>query len=164
MQNKCCTVGCFIKNSRKTHAHYLVTLMILPTLFHCGHLLFTWKTHCGLKFHFGQFDRSEICTKMSFTPPNVMWTLIMKWPYTEVKFYPKVKSQTGLSSLRVSCKCALMIEHFFLRLPTFFKNAQSFQHKVNLHKKKTWEGVLKESYFEVTTWKEWTSKSYLFGN
>ena len=27
--------------------------------------------------------------------------------YTEVKFYHKVKSQTGLSSLRVSCKCAL---------------------------------------------------------
>ena len=32
---------------------------------------------------------------------------IMKLPYTEVKFYHEVKSQTGLSSLRVSCKCAL---------------------------------------------------------
>ena len=31
----------------------------LATLFHCGHLLFTWKTHCDLKFQFGQFDRSE---------------------------------------------------------------------------------------------------------
>ena len=31
----------------------------------------------------------------------------MKLPYTEVKFYPEVKSQTGLSSLRVSCKRAL---------------------------------------------------------
>ena len=31
----------------------------------------------------------------------------MKLPYTEMKFYPKVKSQTGLSSLRVSCKHAL---------------------------------------------------------
>ena len=30
----------------------------------------------------------------------------MKLPYTEVKFYPEVKSQTGLSSLRVSCKRA----------------------------------------------------------
>ena len=69
--------------------------------------MFTWKTHCGLKFHFGQFDRSEICTEVSFTPPEVMQTLIMKLHHTEVKFYPEVKSQTGLSSFRVSCKRAL---------------------------------------------------------
>ena len=31
----------------------------------------------------------------------------MKLPHTEVKFYPEMKSQTGLSSLRVSCKRAL---------------------------------------------------------
>ena len=31
----------------------------------------------------------------------------MKLPHTEVKFYPEVKSQTGLISLRVSCKRAL---------------------------------------------------------
>ena len=43
----------------------------------------------------------------SFTTPEVMWMLIMKLPHTEVKFYPEVKSQTGLSSLRVSCKGAL---------------------------------------------------------
>ena len=79
---------------------------ICATLFHCGHLLFTWKTHCGLKFHFGQIDQSEICTEVSFTSPKLMWTLIMKLPYTEVKLYPEVKSQTGLSSLWVSCKCA----------------------------------------------------------
>ena len=30
-----------------------------------------------------------------------------KLPHTEVKFYPEVKSQTGLISLRVSCKRAL---------------------------------------------------------
>ena len=30
----------------------------------------------------------------------------MKLPHTEVKFYPKVKFQTGLSSLPVSCKRA----------------------------------------------------------
>ena len=64
--------------------------------------MFTWKTHYGLKFHSGQFDRSEICTKVSFFPPEVMWTLIMKLPHTGVKLYPEVKSQTGLSSLRVS--------------------------------------------------------------
>ena len=38
-----------------------------------------------------------------------MWTLIMNLPHTEVKFYPEVKSQTGLSSLRVSCKRALTL-------------------------------------------------------
>ena len=58
-------------------------------------------------FHFGQLDRNEICTEVSFIPPEVMWTLIMKLPHTELKFYPDVKSQTGLSSLRVSCKRAL---------------------------------------------------------
>ena len=31
----------------------------------------------------------------------------MKLRHTEVKFYPELKSQTGLSSLRVSCKRAL---------------------------------------------------------
>ena len=36
-----------------------------------------------------------------------MQTLIIKLPNTEVKFHPKLKSQTGLSSLRVSCKCGL---------------------------------------------------------
>ena len=69
--------------------------------------MFTWKTHCGLKFHLGQFDWSEICTEVSFNPPEVMWTLIMELLCIEVKFYPEVNSQTGLSSLRVSCKRAL---------------------------------------------------------
>ena len=44
--------------------------------------------------------------EMSFTLPEIMWTLVMKLPYTEVKFYPKVKFQTSLSSLWVSCKRA----------------------------------------------------------
>ena len=52
-------------------------------------------------------DRSEICTEVSFTLSEVMRKLIIKLPHTEVKFYPEVKSQTGLSSLRVSCKRAL---------------------------------------------------------
>ena len=43
-----------------------------------------------------------------FTMLKVMWTLIMKLTHTEVKFYTKGKSQTGLTSLQVSCKCALM--------------------------------------------------------
>ena len=33
-----------------------------------------------------------------------------KLPHTEVKFYPEVKSQTGLSSLRISCKRALRLQ------------------------------------------------------
>ena len=36
-----------------------------------------------------------------------MRTLIMKLPYTEMKIYPNVKCQNGLSSLWVSCKRAL---------------------------------------------------------
>ena len=78
-------------------------------LFRCGHLLFTCKTHCGLKLHFRQIDQSEISTEVSLTTPEVMWTLIMKLSYTEVNFYPEVKSQTGLSSLRVSCERALNV-------------------------------------------------------
>ena len=31
----------------------------------------------------------------------------IKLPHNEVKFYPEVKSKTGLSSLRVSYKCTL---------------------------------------------------------
>ena len=51
------------------------------------YLLFTWKTHCGLKFHFHQIDRSEICTEVSFTSTEVTWTLIIsyftpKWNFT----------------------------------------------------------------------------------
>ena len=45
--------------------------------------------------------------RSDFHYARVMWTLIMKLPHTEVKFYPEVKSQTGLSSVRVSCKRAL---------------------------------------------------------
>ena len=33
-----------------------------------------------------------------------------KLPHTKVKFYPEVKSQTGLGSLRVSCKRALRLQ------------------------------------------------------
>ena len=68
------------------------SIWFCATLFHCGHLLFTWKTHCRLKFHFGQIERSEIYTEVSFTSPKVMWSLIIKLPYTEVKFYHEVKS------------------------------------------------------------------------
>ena len=37
----------------------------------------------------------------------------MKLPYTEAKFCPEIKSQAGLSSLRVSCKCAISLLNLF---------------------------------------------------
>ena len=45
-----------------------------------------------------------------------MWTLIMNSTYTKMKFYPEVKSQTGLNSLRVSCERALIVNEV-LRQP-----------------------------------------------
>ena len=46
----------------------------------------------------------------------------MKLPHTEVKFYPEVKSQTGLSSLRVACKRALSFYRVFCyTLEIFYK-------------------------------------------
>ena len=47
----------------------------------------------------------------------------MKLPHTEGKFYPEVKSQTGLSSLRVSCKRALITgESLDTRIDAFIKS------------------------------------------
>ena len=104
MQNRCCAIGCFLNNSRKAHAHQLATLMILRNFISLR--AFTVYMENSLRFEISlrSIDRSEICTEVSFTMPEVMWTLIMKLPHTEVKFYPEVKSQTGLNSLRVSCK------------------------------------------------------------
>ena len=34
--------------------------------------MLTWKYHCCLKIHFDQMDGSEVCTKVSFTLPEVM--------------------------------------------------------------------------------------------
>ena len=53
---------------------------------------------------FASIKTLSLCTEVSFTLPELMWMLIMKLPYTKKKFYPEVKSQTNLSSLRVSCK------------------------------------------------------------
>ena len=133
--------------------------MILRNLFHCVHLLFTWKTHCGLKFHFGQLDRSEICTEVSFTTPDVMWTLIMKLPHTKVKFYPEMKSQTGLSSLRVSCERALrnilnllcqVTQDFIVNCSSEIFSEKYSDLKNNLNRNKTW-WILEDI---VKTWLE----------
>ena len=76
------------------HAKFQVSSVILTSFRQVG-----WGGWGG--------DRSEICTEMSFTSPERTRTLMMKLPYMEVKFYPEVKSQTGLSSLWVSCKLTL---------------------------------------------------------
>ena len=103
-----------VNSNRFEISHHFQKLFRLHgdfTLFCYEHLLFTWKTHCGLKFHFGQIYRCEICTEVSFTLPELMWVLIMKLPYTEVKFFHEVKSQICVGSLWVSCKCALKAGH-----------------------------------------------------
>ena len=101
MQERCCAIGCFLNNSRKAHAHYLATLMILRNFISLRAFTVYMENSLRLKFHFGQFDGSEICTEVIFTTPELMWTLTMKLPHTEVK------SQIGVSSLRVSYKRAL---------------------------------------------------------
>ena len=110
MQNRCCAIDCFLNNSRKTHVHKLATLMILCNFISLRAFSVYMENSLFLKFYFGHFDWNEICTEVSFTPPEVMWTLIMKLPHTKVRFYPEVKSQTGLSLLRVWCKRALTQE------------------------------------------------------
>ena len=125
--SKICKKG-YMEMTKKIYLETLKSALgrsILHYLFHCGHLLFTWKTRCRLKFHFGEFDRSEISTEVSFTTPEVMWTLMIKLPHTEVKFYPEVKSLTGLSSLRVSCKCALNLAIFIRTKKLLFFNLYS---------------------------------------
>ena len=52
------------------------------------------ENYCGLKFHFGQTDQTEICTEINL-------------PCTDAKFFPEVKSQTGLRLYWVSYKHTL---------------------------------------------------------
>ena len=118
-----------------------------------------------MKFHFGQYDRSEIFTEVSFTTPEVIRTLIMKLPHSEVKIYSEVKYQTGLSSLWVSCKRALinlvLIStcysfnfHFYLQTnvgalgepapsPTYMQTREKTVTSTTLNPPKFWEHLLK---------------------
>ena len=75
--------------------------MILRDFISLRAFTFYMENSLGLKFHFCQIDRKEICTEVGFTPHEVMWTLIIKLPHTEVK------SRTRLCALRFSCKRAL---------------------------------------------------------
>ena len=58
--------------------HYLITLMILRIFT----LLRVFTVYMGNTLWF----EIEISAEVSFTSPEVMWTLKMKLPYTEVKF------------------------------------------------------------------------------
>ena len=49
-----CAIGCFLNNSGAKHMRTSYQRKwFCAALFHCGHLHFTWKTHCGLIFRFG---------------------------------------------------------------------------------------------------------------
>ena len=67
-------------NSSIAHVHKLSTLMILRNFIS----LRTFTVYME-----NLLSECEICAEVSFTTLKVMWTLIMKLPYTEVKFYPK---------------------------------------------------------------------------
>ena len=74
--------------------------MILRNLISLRAFAVYMENSLRLEISLRQIDRSEIYTEVSFTSPEViMFTLIMKLPYTKVKFLPQLKSQTGLSSL-----------------------------------------------------------------
>ena len=138
------------------------------------------KTHCGLKLHFGQYDRSETCTEVSFTTPEVMRTLIMKLSHTEVKLYSEVKYQTGLSSLWVWWKrvlinlvlistCYTFNFHFYLQTnvgafgkpapsPTYMQTRQKTAISTTLHPPKVLEHLLM-NFIPVSNLRPWKTFS-----
>ena len=67
-------------------------------------ILFTWKSHAGLKFHFGQNYRHEIHTGLSFILPQFIWTPAKSWLNAERRFSTKMKLHNGLSSFHLSCE------------------------------------------------------------
>ena len=78
--------------------------------------MFTWKSHAGLKFHFGQNERCEIICglwwnpyRFDFISPQFMWTQVKSWLNTEVRFSTGMKSHNGLSSFRLSCERTVRI-------------------------------------------------------
>ena len=79
--------------------------------------MFTWKSHAGLKFKFGQNDPYEIHTVLSFTSAQFMWTQVKSRINTEARFSNEMKSYTGLSSFRLSCERTLRCS----RSQVFFK-------------------------------------------
>ena len=96
MQNRCCFNGCYLNNN-------------------CAQLYFTAGIYCLYTVYMEnslRFVKFAPCTKVSFTLPELLWALMIELPYTWVKFCPGVKPLAGLSSLRVLCKRALILEFF----------------------------------------------------
>ena len=112
--------------------------------------MFTWKSHTGFKFHFGQNDRYEIHTILSFISRQFTWTQIKSWLNTEVRFSIEMKSHTGLSSFRLS-------EHGYMRPEV---NSNQFeillQDKISL--------LCEVTSLSAFTWlqAEWNSIQYKF--
>ena len=59
----------------------------------------------------------------------------MKLPYTEVKFHPEVKSQTGLISLWVSCKRAPSLFFYMILHPATRSSRSQMFFKIDVPKK-----------------------------
>ena len=82
-----------------------------------------FETHCGHRFHIGRFDRNKISfrvikyhvnTTRNETPTHVRLYIGSFWNAAEMKshvkrtcFHAGLKSQTGMSSFRLSCERTL---------------------------------------------------------
>ena len=108
MRNKCDVNGiCSLNNSSNVHAHYLLTKLTLRNFISLR--AFTVYMKNSVQFEISLWSnwpkwhlhRSDFHSAWTHVNTNNEITI------TEVKFYREVKSQTGLSSLRVSCKRAL---------------------------------------------------------
>ena len=60
-----------------------------------------------LKFHFGQNDRYEIHTGLSFVLPQLIWTYVKSRLNAQVNFSAEIKSHTCSSLFRLSCERTL---------------------------------------------------------
>ena len=112
-KSRCCVNGCFLNNSSNAHAPYLLTKMILRNFI----LLRAFTVYTGNLRRFEIISKHSewvSCTEISLTSPEIMWMLIIKLPHTKIKFYPEMKSQTGLSSLWVSCNHAVRFSIFYV--------------------------------------------------
>ena len=75
---------------------------------------FTISMENLLRFEIWKLTEVKFAPKCVWLRLNSREPLIVKLPYIEVKFYPEVNSQTGLSSLRVSCKRAHRVKLILL--------------------------------------------------
>ena len=100
--------------------------------------MFTWKSHAGLKFHFGQNERYEIHTVLSFISPQFKWTQVKSWLNTEVRFWTQMKSHTGLRSFCLSCARTL---------------ARTGNNKIKLFTRKIYQSPCQEEYSACATYR-----------